>query len=129
MFPGLVNFVPDVAYHFCLFLNEKFSQPELVTTLKPIPVQRNEQFTTLRLDPLVSQKGEENAIKLSLPFQAAATNTELDTWRKNCKEGRDRASSGAKGKKERQGCQSSRLSRRLTTMIRDVMRNLIEFLS
>ena len=26
-FPGLVNFVPAVAYHFCLILSEKFSQP------------------------------------------------------------------------------------------------------
>ena len=25
--PGLVNFVPAVAYHFCLNLPEKFSQP------------------------------------------------------------------------------------------------------
>ena len=26
-FPGLVNFVPAVAYHFCLILPENFSQP------------------------------------------------------------------------------------------------------
>ena len=31
--PGLVNFVPDAAYHFCLNLPEKFLQPG--PTFKP----------------------------------------------------------------------------------------------
>ena len=35
LFPGLVNFVPVVAYHFCLNLSAAFSQPGISLTEKP----------------------------------------------------------------------------------------------
>ena len=36
--PGLVNFVPDVAYHFCLNLPETFSQPGVRQLADPCKV-------------------------------------------------------------------------------------------
>ena len=34
--PGLVNFVPAVAYHFCLNLPKKFSQPGVRGLADPV---------------------------------------------------------------------------------------------